>query len=621
MLKSSTRRAEVEKRNTIMSRNPLSQLAKLFIVAVMTWVLAFDRCASAGGYSPTVKGKMDFYQIEPVDFSFHASWRSTRSYKSATNRLWYTYFQADENYAKKPLFVFLNGGPGCGTSMNLFAMNTAPYTLDRSRVPDGNLSELNEYSWTTLGNLLYIDAPNTGFSYMVGTDEQLRDSDFRLTEFIFGDNYNAFIDAAQVLRVVLKFLEDNSELRNNEVVFVGESFSGVRVSTMLNMLLYYKQYAEGKKVYKDSALTNLIEAQMLSVTSHKPPYSPAEVATQFKKQILIQPQIVDKYQHMDKVSALQKRDSLMDKLGADAKAEVSWREFLANAKKDKKDVAQTILRYLLYIKRDPYNCQKDADWTNNNEYSAMQALNSMDELSKITGGGNLRDVRYLMPNERKNALRFSMNSKIPIYASQIVNMLIFELPDDTQTVISMIPFWQKNLLDMDNPLKSLDYNLGALNDFDSYLVGTNPYIYLGFCMNSGGNSLAEVLYDIRYDRYDISLSDSAIYGTMFLENLALVDTFMTDAQNDIVVYAPTLVSQFDKGRFRKLVKSIDVASGNQDARAGRFTIKYKPNSIEGLDKTPAERNVAWYFYADSGHSVSSTQPKEFRDDVTNWINK
>jgi hypothetical protein len=107
---------------------------------------------------------------------------------------------------------------------------------------------------------------------------------------------------------------------------------------------------------------------------------------------------------------------------------------------------------------------------------------------------------------------------------------------------------------------------------------------------------------------------------MFLENLALVDTFMTDAQNDIVVYSPTLVSQFDKRRFNKLVKGIAVNSGNKDTRAGNFVIKYRPHSIEGLANMPAERPVDWYFYGESGHSVSSTQPKEFKEDVTSWLN-
>jgi hypothetical protein len=604
-----------------MNKNPMKPFGKVFFLAILMLALTADRCAYALDSPADIKGKMDFYQIEPIDFSFRASMRFTRSYKSSTNRLWYAYFQADENYTAKPLFVFLNGGPGCGTSMNLFAMNTAPYTLDRSRLTGDSLSALNEYSWTSMGNLLYIDAPNTGFSYMVCPDGQLQESEFRLWEFIFGDNYNAFVDASQVLRVVLKFLEENSELRNSEVILVGESFSGVRVSAMLNMLLYYRQYADGKKVYKDSELGRLIESQLLSITSHKAPYSPEEVAKQFKKQILIQPQIVDKYQHVDKVNAFRKPKSLMDLLGNEAGAEISWRDYLAKAIKEEKDIGQAITRYLLYIKRDPYNCKKESDWTDNNEYSSMKALNNIDELSKITRVADIKSVRYLQPGERKYALRFAMNSQIPIQASQLINMLIFELPDDIQLYISMIPFWHKNLLDMDNPLKSLNYNLGALNDFDSYLVGTNPYVFLGFCMNSGGKSLVDVLLDIEFDRYGISLTDSSIYGTMFLENLALVDTFMTDAQNDIVVYSPTLVSQFDNKRFSKLVKAIEVNRGNKNARAGNFVIKYNPHStIGGLtNKIPASRSVDWYFYNDSGHSVSSTQPKEFREDVTSWL--
>jgi hypothetical protein len=63
-----------------------------------------------------------------------------------------------------------------------------------------------------------------------------------------------------------------------------------------------------------------------------------------------------------------------------------------------------------------------------------------------------------------------------------------------------------------------------------------------------------------------------------------------------------------------------VNSGNKDARAGNFLIKYRTNSIESLANMPVERHVDWYFYGESGHSVSSTQPKEFKEDVTSWLN-
>ncbi len=133
--------------------------------------------------------------------------------------------------------------------------------------------------------------------------------------------------------------------------------------------------------------------------------------------------------------------------------------------------------------------------------------------------------------------------------------------------------------------------------------------------------MKSIIVEILLDYYDISPSSSCVYGTMFLENLALADTFMTDAQNDLIVYAPTLPSQFGKNRFGKIVKSISIDRGNASARAGSFTVKYKPNSVEGLKSVPTERTVGWYFYSESGHSVSSTQPKELREDITGWLTK
>ncbi len=458
----------------------LSLKASFRITAAAMVALLFSGGFSALAQSAknsSVNGKMDFFRIEPVSFSLSAR-GSKKSCTSLENRLWYAYFQADENYTEKPLFVLLNGGPGCGTSMNLFAMNTAPYTLDRSRVESGTLSALNEFSWTSMGNLLYIDAPNTGFSYMNCKDDQLQEKALRLKEFVSGANYNPFVDAAQVVRALMKFLEENPDIRGNQVILVGESFSGVRISTMLNLILYYKKYADGKKVYLDSDLPGIIESHLKATISHDPPYSPEEIARQFGRQILIQPQIVDKYQQEDKAGAFRAAGSILEQLGKETKADISWKDFYTREKKKVKNMLlgtnMIALQYLIYINRDSYNDKQDSEWTNNNEYSSMLALNDFDELSKITGGTDIMKVKDLLPAERKNALRFAMNNLIPINASNELNLIMSMLDDQKQISLDILPFWHKNLLSMDNPLNSLDVKLGELNDFDGYLVGPTP---------------------------------------------------------------------------------------------------------------------------------------------------
>nr|WP_319490674.1 hypothetical protein [uncultured Desulfobacter sp.] len=107
------------------------RLASAILIAAM--LTAVDTAIAAQPSYVLDKGEMNFIKIDPIDFALQMQLTHTW-YRSSINQMWYAYFQAAEDYKSKPLFVFLNGGPGCGTSMNLFAMNTAPYTLDRSKL-------------------------------------------------------------------------------------------------------------------------------------------------------------------------------------------------------------------------------------------------------------------------------------------------------------------------------------------------------------------------------------------------------------------------------------------------------------------------------------------------------
>ena len=100
-----------------------------------------------------------------------------------------------------------------------------------------------------MGNLLYIDAPVTGFSYNVSPDAANLSG--RISEFFLKGNFNPFIDAAQMTRVILRFLDNHPDIQANEVILVGESYSGTRVSTMLNLLLFHPKYADSGKLYQD----------------------------------------------------------------------------------------------------------------------------------------------------------------------------------------------------------------------------------------------------------------------------------------------------------------------------------------------------------------------------------
>jgi hypothetical protein len=581
-------------------------------------------CCSVWSLAEDVIGKMDFIQIDEIPFSLHTDSRSN-NYKSDVTRLWYAAFQADNDYTNKPIFVFINGGPGCGTCMNLFSMNTAPYTLDRNRIATNCTYAVNPYSWTTMGNLLYIDAPNAGFSYMMPRTDRFdemntswlgEDYTIYLYHFLTGDNFHPFIDAAQVLRTVLVFLSENPEIQKNEVIFVGESYSGVRVTTMLNLILYHKGYADGTYVYQDKSLVAAVTNHFKTVFEHEPPFAPEEVAKQFSKQILIQPQILDAYQQADTGEILAKPNSALVKLGEDAGAEIPWEDYLAQNGGTYSFGIMTA--YLDYIDRDPYNGLATADWSYENEYFSMLSLNDFDTLHTITGNCNPSNVAYLLPESREDALKFAA----PQCALTNINVrfyidLIGWVSPAAKAFIDMIPGWDKNVIDtVQNSLTSI---LGKVNDYDAYVIGTNPYVFIGFMMNNGGFWPWEIYDAIVHDPYGISMSQSDIYGKMFLKNLAVVDTFMTDAKYDFIVYSPTLVTQFQKDRFPALVQSVTSSQGDDARRRGSFSVQYQADAISELTNTPPERTVSWHYYSEAGHAVSSSQPEEFRADVAAWL--
>lgn len=78
--------------------------------------------------------------------------------------MWYWFFEARTGASTAPLTLWLNGGPGCSSMIGLFQEHGPCHFVNGETEPS-----LNEYSWNTVSNMLYVDQPiGTGFSY--GTD-------------------------------------------------------------------------------------------------------------------------------------------------------------------------------------------------------------------------------------------------------------------------------------------------------------------------------------------------------------------------------------------------------------------------------------------------------------------
>jgi len=224
------------------------------------------------------EGKVGFITLEPNTFSDILEVKDGGT--STEARLFYRFIPADEDAKDKPVFVIFNGGPGY-TSMLLYTFGTGPLTLNAEAPNDPPTANPN--SFTRLGNLLYIDARQAGFSYGVTGDPS---SDEEREKGFAAPSIGSVIDAADFVRVVLRVLKEQPALENNRVVLVGESYGGARAPLMLSLLLFPET-----PFLKDEALsaeiTSHYETVFQSVDSSL--FGPGLFSLQFGWQVLIEP--------------------------------------------------------------------------------------------------------------------------------------------------------------------------------------------------------------------------------------------------------------------------------------------------------------------------------------------
>jgi len=234
---------------------------------------------------PEPASQAGFIELEPHEYQ--AIVQSPQSLTSARARLFYRFVPADTDAKNKPLFVFFNGGPGY-TSMLLLTFGTGKYTLNADAPLDP--PQPNPDSYTQLGNLLYIDARDAGFSYGIVDDPSNVE---QRVAGLTSASFNPEIDAADFVRVVLRVLDQQPAVRNNPVVIVGESYGGIRASLMLSLLLN-----QPNPRFVDAALTEEITAHYRQVFPgiSERHWGPALFAKQFGWQVLIEPLVVGSLQ-------------------------------------------------------------------------------------------------------------------------------------------------------------------------------------------------------------------------------------------------------------------------------------------------------------------------------------
>ncbi|GAB2276808.1 hypothetical protein Dimus_011522 [Dionaea muscipula] len=138
------------------------------------------------------------------DLSHHAGYYSLNHTYGA--RMFYFFFESRNNNTQAPVVVWLTGGPGCSSSVALFAEN-GPFKIDAdlTLVP-------NNYGWDQVSNIIFVDQPvGTGFSYSNDSRDICHDE-----KGVSNDLYD-FIQA---------FFAAHPEYVKNDFYITGESYAG-----------------------------------------------------------------------------------------------------------------------------------------------------------------------------------------------------------------------------------------------------------------------------------------------------------------------------------------------------------------------------------------------------------
>lgn len=462
----------------------------------------------------------------------------------STPARWFWAYQGvrDPLDTNAPLFVLFNGGPGVSSGM-LLGLNTGEASFAPPVTgPDLEVAP-NPAPWTTLGHLLWIDARQTGFSY--GLLDDPSDPEAR-AQALSLDSFNSYRDAADFVRVLLRFMAAHPELADNPVVLVAESYGGTRAQLMLDMLLHPGAYADGSRRMRDEGLRAEIEAhhQGQGVS----PVDPAAIATQFGRQVLIQPALTGSRQQQAAGELFEQPGSAVHLLADELGVEYPTCAQLGPPC----DAYQHALDWVAEQGRSAYDTRAPATWLSETFALVGARLNSASASAQLLGV-EPQDIEWFLPTAREGAWR----------ADQI------------------------GLFPSDTELGDWPEVAGPLQPWDRYFTVLHTEALLQF-------------RDAQARELDIDPADPH-FGELALSNFRWVDTMITAADNDLVVYTPAIAD----------------ALRSYEARVAGLSVDDETWTLELLE--PAEERSVYVPRYAAGHAVSLDLPEQLRADLSEWL--
>lgn len=138
---------------------------------------------------------------------------------------YYAFVEAEVNATKKPLVIWLNGGPGCSSLGAGFFAENGPWRLKNS---SGNALSRNPYAWNKEANMLYVESPaGVGFSFSKNSADYKTDD--RVTSF---DNYN----------FILGWFAKFPSYKKRALYLSGESYAGHYVPQLAKQIIDRNKY-------------------------------------------------------------------------------------------------------------------------------------------------------------------------------------------------------------------------------------------------------------------------------------------------------------------------------------------------------------------------------------------
>ncbi|KAK2992953.1 hypothetical protein RJ640_007335 [Escallonia rubra] len=138
--------------------------------------------------------------------------------------LFYWLTEAATSPEKKPLVLWLNGGPGCSSVAYGASEEIGPFRINKT----ASSLYLNKYSWNREANILFLESPaGVGFSY-TNTSSDLSDSGDKRT-------------AEDALVFLIGWLSRFPQYKNRDFYISGESYAGHYVPQLAKKIHDYNK--------------------------------------------------------------------------------------------------------------------------------------------------------------------------------------------------------------------------------------------------------------------------------------------------------------------------------------------------------------------------------------------